>query len=124
MLYQRQSRGLARDRRVSVICPACGRQTRHQIFCSAECRRRRESAGLSYPTPKPGKQIAPRASNGFSPDAPPEKPNDFKRLQPGIFGPARVIAAEIFAGRTWCEVISRDGVRSEVAVLRPRALQA
>ena len=34
-----------------------------------------------------------------------------------------IIEVEVFAGRAWQKIISRDGVKSEVAVLRPRALR-
>jgi predicted nucleic acid-binding Zn ribbon protein len=35
----------------------------------------------------------------------------------------QIIEIEVFASRDWRQVISRDGVRSDVAVLRPRALR-
>jgi hypothetical protein len=35
----------------------------------------------------------------------------------------QIVEIEVIAGRGWREVISRDGVKSEVAVLRARALR-
>jgi hypothetical protein len=40
----------------------------------------------------------------------------------GIFGPRRVVEAELFAGREWRDEISADGVRSQVSMLSRRAL--
>jgi hypothetical protein len=34
-----------------------------------------------------------------------------------------IVEVEVFAGRDWLEVVSTDGVRCLVAVLRPRALR-
>jgi hypothetical protein len=113
-----------------VICLGCGRQVerhaRQQKYCCTECRKGVESAELQPARSRdtrPVKQIVVRASNGFGPDEPPEKANDFRSLQKGVFGPARVIAVEIFAGRAWQEVVSHDGVRAQVSVLRQRALR-
>jgi hypothetical protein len=112
-----------------VICLGCGRQVerhaRQQRYCSLECRKG-ESAGFQSARAQctsSSKQNAVRASNGFGPDGPPEKANDFRRLAKGVFGPARVMAAEIFAGREWREVVSHDGVRSYVSILRQPALR-
>ena len=35
----------------------------------------------------------------------------------------QIVETEIFAGRDWCEIVSADGVKSLVAVLRQRALR-
>jgi hypothetical protein len=120
---------LAQRRDQPVLCPGCGRRVertaRQQKYCSAECRKG-ESAKLrsarSRCTRAP-KQNAVRASNGFGQDEPPEKTNDFRRLQRGVFGPAKVIAAEIFAGRAWTPTVSKDGVPSLATPLKPPLLR-
>ena len=115
---------LARDQRVLVICPNCGRQvereSRHQIYCSPACRKQ-----ATRPLPPSGefKSLygAPGQNHGTKP---PKNINQISRFQNGVLGPRRVLEAEIYAGRTWCEAVSRDGVVCQVAQLRPRALQA
>jgi hypothetical protein len=105
-----------------VQCPVCDRvverASRQQKFCSVRCRQRSAYAenvrtgvfsdGLGQDTRFPTNPI--------------EKSNGFNGLQaaksgstPAIYGPRRVIEAELFAGRDWAPVVSPDGVICMVA---------
>ena len=119
----------ARHRNDMVVCPGCerrvARKSRQQTYCSPKCRARghykkngrgrvfygdwgRDSAFLTDPL---------------------IKDSDFNALQwsksgssTGIVGPQHVIQAEVFGSREWHEVISADGVRSQVSTLGRCAL--
>jgi len=119
----------ARHRNEMVVCPGCerrvARKSRQQVYCSSKCRKRGAYA-------KNGRTAIYSADldrgSGLGTN-PHENGNDFNALQwsksgssTGIVGPRLVIEAEVFAGREWHEVISADGVRSQVSTLARRAL--
>ena len=115
----------------SAVCASCGRalEARHagrkRRYCSDRCRDANcrqlnfEFCGTTrYPC-----QAKPRNAKN-SQDTSSTSQADFagrgcadKRLW------CSIIETEIFSGRDWREVISSDGVRSEVTTLRPRALR-
>jgi hypothetical protein len=115
-----------------VTCHSCGRpflqrSQRAQHFCSPRCRliaHRR----TQHETNGPGGVVAaPLQKTAVRPRAiseTPRKPNSFQHAKPGgpITGPPDVIAAEMFAGRTWREAVSPDGVVCHVSRMRPRGL--
>ena len=121
-MYQRaiRKRILARDRRVLVICPNCGRQverkSRHQIYCSPACRKQ-----AARPLP-PFKSLygPPIQNHGTKPS---KNINQVNHFQNGVLGPRLVIETEVFAGRTWTPIVSPDGVESLVVQLKPPALR-
>ena len=128
MYQQRQGRRLARDRRVLVICPACGRRiertARHQIFCSPECRKSTFQEKGRCLTPKTENKTLYGPPIQKCGTKPLKNINPINHLQKRIFGPRHVLEVEVFAGRAWREVVSSGGVVvSHVAQLRPPALR-
>jgi hypothetical protein len=118
-----RKRFLARDRRVPVICPNCGRQvereSRHQIYCSPACRKQ----AIRYLPPHAENKSLygpPIQNHGTKP---PKNIKQVNHFQNGVLGPRSVIEPEVFAGRTWIPAVSRDGVESLVAQLKPPALR-
>jgi endogenous inhibitor of DNA gyrase (YacG/DUF329 family) len=118
------------DRRV-LHCAACGkrleRTARHQRFCSRKCRQRANYAKwvaegrfdplLSQHTGLPTHPIR-KSLNGQ------HFPGRNSRPIPRVnVVPRRIIEAEILGRRKWSEVVSADGVRSEVTQLSRKALQ-
>jgi hypothetical protein len=105
-----------------VRCPVCDkrvqRQARQQTYCSRKCRQRAhydKSVAEGRFNPLSGKDTG-------LPTNPPQKSCNFSELRatkPGsslrIYGPARVIERELFAGRDWRVVTSADGVICHVA---------
>src|SRR5262245_20247331 len=116
----------ASRRDAPVTCASCGREVqrraRQQRFCSDRCRNR-----------EIGRKRVRKAFLGRdarAPANPPKKDKEFKVLQrakqqssKGIFGPADVLAVEVF-GRTWKSTIGSGGVPVEIGRLRQRALVA
>jgi len=116
----------ASRRDAPVTCASCGREVqrraRQQRFCSDRCRNR-----------EIGRKRVRKAFLGRdtrAPANPPKKDKEFKVLQRaktlssrGIFGPAHVLAAEVF-DRKWEPRVSSGGVVIEVGRLRQRALVA
>ena len=101
-IFQETTRVQASRRDAPVICANCGRKVlrrmRGQRFCSARCRERgRERSRKAYL----GQDTRP-------PTTPTKKAVRFNGLNwakigssKGVCGPARVIEAECFAGRSW-----------------------
>jgi len=116
----------ASRRDAPVTCASCGREVqrraRQQRFCSDRCRNR-----------EIGRKRVRKAFLGRdtrAPANPPKKDREFKVLQRAktlssrrIFGPADVLAVEVFA-RPWKPAISSSGVHVEIGRLRQRALVA
>jgi hypothetical protein len=94
------------------------RTARQQLYCSADCRKK----APGVPGTRAAENNAPAAFPAKSRDEPLQNANEIKRLQTPILAPRRVIARELFAGRTWAPVISKDGVESLVTQLKPPAL--
>jgi hypothetical protein len=115
---------LALRRDAPVVCARCGRivprQARQQTYCSARCRKsanqRSRKAFLGRDTGAPTNP--PKKVNGFNTFGP-SKSGSSIALQ----GPSRVLAAEVFNGRDWRQVVSLDGVVCQVGTLRQRALR-
>jgi hypothetical protein len=88
----------------NISCTNCGKRlspkrgSRRMRFCSVACRQPLRSIQNNA--------IASMACNGH-----------FRHRASGVCGPNRVISREVFAGLTWCVVVSSDGVRAEVARL-------
>ena len=101
-------------------CANCGKRlypkrgSRRMRFCSVACRQsalRARKWASRYEGREPlrstqNKAIASMACNGH-----------FRHRASGICGPNRVVSRELFAGVTWCVVVSSDGIRAEVARL-------
>ena len=112
----------AHHRDAPVRCPVCEkrvqRQARQQTYCSRKCRQRAhydKSVAEGRFDPLLGKDTG-------LPTNPPQKSRNFSALQTTktgsslrIYGPARVIERELFAGRDWRVVTSADGVVCHVA---------
>src|SRR5262245_22269311 len=115
-------------------CPICdctvNRQSRQQIYCSSKCMRRANYAR------KAGLALLLGQDTALVPD-PHKSSNENNILQwpktvsgtchngrsDGIVGPAKVIHAEVIAGRDWQEVVSSGGVTIYVSRLTTRALR-
>jgi hypothetical protein len=90
------------------------RGSRRMRFCGSACRQAAFHAkkwASHYEGREPlrsiqNNAIASMACNGH-----------FRDRASGICGPMQVISRELFAGLTWCTVVSGDGVRAEVARL-------
>jgi hypothetical protein len=107
-----------------VKCEACGRsvtrRSKQQRFCSARCRQfalRENRARTAIKNPVLGMDTGPVTN-------PPKKLNGFNGLQgaklgstPRIYGPRHVLERELFAGSDWQQVVSPDGVVTQVARL-------
>jgi len=118
------SAALVSRRDAPVICAGCGRQvlrrSRQQRFCSDRCRNR-----------EIGRRRVRKASLGRDTGTPanrPKKANKLKALQRAkmlssrrIFGPADVLAVEVF-DRAWRPVVGSGGVAVQVGRLRARVL--
>jgi len=118
------SKAVVSRRDAPVSCATCGRKVerraRQQRFCSDRCRNR-----------EIGRRRVRKASLGRdtrTPANPPKKSKNFNALQRAkllwsrrIFGPADVLAVEMFA-RTWKPAISSSGVPVEIGRLRARVL--
>lgn len=116
---------------MTITCANCGRVPvakhtgRKRHYCSDRCRdRARKSRRSAFRgTVLVGNSRQPRNAGNSGTIS--------KTCKPVLGGRASVnpqlwhaiVELEVFAGRAWREVTSRDGVRSEVAVLRPRALR-
>ena len=101
-------------------CANCGRRlhpkrgSRRMRFCGSACRQaafRAKKWASRYEGREPLRSIqdnaiASMACNGH-----------FRHRASGICGPNRVVSRELFAGVTWCVVVSSDGIRAEVARL-------
>ena len=108
-----------------LACDFCGKHIEHHIgrrprFCSARCRNRENGRG------RVRKALLGRHTR--APAKVKKKNNKFKALQRAkmlssyrIFGPADVLAIEVFA-RGWQPSVSSDGVTIETSRLRARAL--
>jgi hypothetical protein len=121
-VYLRESNLECKPARI-VTCP-CGKQIEHRIgrrprFCSARCkekaRTRVRRAFLDRDTVAPAKLE--------------KKNSEYKAFQRAkmlssrrIFGPADVLAVEVWGGRSWEPAISSDGVPFETGRLRARML--
>jgi hypothetical protein len=108
-----------------VRCPVCNkrvqRRARQQSYCSRKCRQR---AHYDKSVAEGGFHPLLGKDTGL-PTNPPQKSCNFSELQATktgsslrIYGPARVIERELFAGRDWCEATSTDGVVCLVASQR------
>lgn len=108
-------------------CQSCGepitpeRGSRRQRFCSRSCKKR------SYSNAKYA-SATPPADRGRSVKNSHANSNGCKAglAGRGSVGKAlwrSIVETEVFANRAWSEVVSADGVRSEVTALRPRALR-
>jgi hypothetical protein len=115
----------ATRRDAPVNCPTCGREVkrraRQQRFCSTRCRQRTNRAL------KPSK-IAPRYPHSRGATNAPKKHKQFRALPRAktlssirIFGPADVLAVELF-DRSWKPGISSGGVAIGVGRLRACSL--
>lgn len=128
-------RRLAPRRDTPVRCRPCGRlvprKSRQQRFCSPRCRKR----GAYAKAAASGKLTARalKKSLRYHPSGDETNPQQFVSKNStlhggkpwsstGICGPRAVISREIVVTREWREVISRGGVKSMVAVLRPAPL--
>jgi len=114
-------RATARTR--NIACAVCGRPIVHTSgrrpqVCSTRCRNRKNGRARVRNGDTRGAAKRRKNNNGS---------NALQRakLQPskGIFGPADVLAVEVF-GRTWKSTISSSGVPVEIGRLRQRALVA
>ena len=124
-----QLRRLARRRDQHVLCPACGKRTkrksRQQVYCSPKCRKagayaRNGRTAINFPASVRHTGLgtkSPKNVNGFNALHPPKSASSA-----GIVAPRAVIEAEVFAGREWREIESRDGVTSHITTLRKPAL--
>jgi hypothetical protein len=115
----------------AAACANCGksltpkRGSRRQRFCNGRCR---DQARRSRNNAVCGRARYPSGPVPRSVKNPPEISNDCK---PHFAGRGSVdkalwhdiVELEVFAGRTWCEIVSADGVVSQVAVLRPPVLR-
>ena len=98
------------------LCPKRG--SRRMRFCGSACRQaafraKKWASRYEGPSPLRSAQNNPVASiscNGHLQDR-----------ASGVRGPRPVVSCELFAGLTWCPVVSGDGVRAEVARLGNRA---
>jgi hypothetical protein len=107
-------------------CPVCNKPLtrsptgRKKRFCCDRCRsearRVRNFSKMGRCRPEPRKRSKSQSVAGASYI---ENPG---RVSRGIVGPAYVLRAEIGAARTWTEIVSRDGIKSEQTVLRPAVL--
>ena len=107
----------------NITCEVCGRAIVHTLgrrpqVCSTRCRNRKNGRARVRNGDTRGAAKRRKNNNGS---------NALQRakLQPskGIFGPADVLAVEVF-GRTWKSTISSSGVPVEIGRLRQRALVA
>jgi hypothetical protein len=130
----------------AAVCAMCGepltpkRGSRRQMFCSARCRdaarRARNSAASGYSRPKTRNARRcvkkrcplPRSPVPRSVKNPPVNSiackTDFRGR--GCVDEAlwqRIVAAEVIGPHHWTTTVSSDGVVSEIAQLRPRALR-
>ena len=130
----------------AAVCAMCGeplspkRGSRRQMFCSARCRdaarRARNSAASGYSRPKHETRAGalkngaryPRSPVPRSVKNPPVNSiackTDFRGR--GCVDEAlwqRIVAAEVIGPHHWTTTVSSDGVVSEIAQLRPRALR-
>ena len=113
------------------VCAVCGRGLvvkhtgRKRRFCSDRCRdRARQDRNYAFRETVRGQGSAiPRNAGNFLAISSGCKPVSAGRgyVDPQLWH--AIVEVEVFAGRAWHEVISRDGVRSQVSVLRLRALQ-
>ena len=112
----------AHHRDAPVRCPVCEkrvqRQARQQTYCSRKCRQRAHY----YKSVAEGRFDPLLGKDTGLPTNPPQKSGNFSALQTTktgsslrIYGPARVIERELFAGRDWRVVTSADGVVCHVA---------
>jgi hypothetical protein len=88
------------------------RGSRRMRFCCSACRQAAFRA-KKWPSPLRSAQnnaVASISCNGHLQDR-----------ASGVRGPRPVVSCELFAGLTWCPVVSGDGVRAEVARLGNRA---
>jgi predicted nucleic acid-binding Zn ribbon protein len=115
----------------SAFCVNCGRALKRKHtgwkrrFCSDRCRdqARKGRKSAFRGTVLGGSSRQPRNAGNSGTIS--------KTCKPVLSGRASVdpqlwraiVEVEVFAGRDWREVTSGDGVKSEVAVLRPRALR-
>ena len=117
--------------RAPAVCANCGNALkakhtgRKRRFCSDRCRdRARQERVQTFrgTTLGVGSAVPRNAENSF--DISRNCRRDFGG-RASVDAPLwrAIVELEVFAGRTWHEAISRDGVRSVVAVLRPRALR-
>lgn len=118
----------ASRRDAPVVCASCGRQVRRrgrlQRYCSTRCRKR----GHYAQKVRRGDFSTPKLSDTALGTTLLQKGSKYNALQrakmlssPGIFGPARVLAVEVF-DRAWQRTTSSSGVPIETGRLRARAL--
>jgi hypothetical protein len=111
-----------------VRCASCGREvrrrTRQQRFCSTRCRKRDHYAQNVRKGVFSGVPVSDIPLGTHTP----KNENTFKALQWAksrssnrIFGPAQVLAVEVFE-RPWQQATSSGGVAIQVGRLRERAL--
>ena len=105
----KQVRPLTHHRDAPVTCQTCGRQvarrSRRQIYCSTRCRQESAVGAL---------KLEGRNTPTALPTDPPRKVNKINTLA-GRNLRSRLVDLEVFAGRDWLPVVSRDGVVSEIA---------
>lgn len=110
------------DRRVQ--CQICGADIaakhtgRRRQFCSRRCRKAAQRLKNDGRYPPSGASRNAENSLAISIAC----KGDLAGRGSAICGPHDVVEVELIGGRAWWEVTSIDGVKSQVSVLRPRAL--
>ncbi len=103
-----------------ISCANCGKRlypkrgSRRMRFCGGACRQsafRAKKWASRYEVPGALRSVQNNAvaSTGCN--------GHLRDRASGICAPTRVVSCEVFAGLTWCSVVSSDGVRAEVARL-------
>ena len=121
------SRPQAARRDTPVRCVVCGRvvarTSRQQKFCSVRCRQRNAYAE----NVRTGVFTDVLSQDTALPTKPTQKPNGFNDLRVAklgsssrIYGPGRVVEAELFTGMDWSPATSPNGVVCVVARLGRR----
>ena len=104
-----------------ISCATCGKRlcpkrgSRRMRFCGVACRQsafREKKWASRYKGPDPLRSVQNNAIASIA------YGGHFRHRASGICGPRRAVSRELFAGLTWCAVVSPDGVRAEVARLR------
>jgi hypothetical protein len=121
---------LAGRRDLPVVCAACGRRVertaRGQLYCGTRCRKRANYA-KAIAEGRFGARPAQDTALGTNPPKKLNGANQFgagksrSSIPPNLL--REVIETEVFAGHSWCPVLSSGGVYCEVSILRPRALR-
>jgi hypothetical protein len=123
-VYENQRRLRAGRAGNAAVCSNCGvaltpkRASRRQRFCSYKCRdeaRRARNFAISATTRR-GSPAIPRSVENSGVGSTACK-GDFRDRASSIVGARAVIDVEILGGRKWSEIVSADGVRSQVTWL-------